>query len=265
MAPFLTRVLLAGVLASGAAHAAATKAYDPPAVKYDDTAKTDAELLALIATLREAIGAQKLGPIDAALARDFTGLVCDDDPGKTCAPGAREARATDAALAPTARLRAALCCADMPKRDITPALEAETVLGQLGAALETESIGGHPDAPGAACMPAWPIFDRRAALKAAEAGDVEADALRTSQVELVLRAKPVADAAIVERIPAGRIVPLTSGAQESLPDGWSAIARPGGGTGFTDAIGLDELTPAGVCFAKRDGRWTIAFTVQRGG
>jgi hypothetical protein len=37
-----------------------------------------------------------------------------------------------------------------------------------------------------------------------------------------------------------------------------------GAVGYTDALGLDELTPGAVCFGKDKGRWRIVSTIQRG-
>jgi hypothetical protein len=41
---------------------------------------------------------------------------------------------------------------------------------------------------------------------------------------------------------------------------------PKGGLGFTDQVGINELTPPALCFLKvPNGEWQIAFTIQRGG
>jgi hypothetical protein len=195
-----------------------------------------------------------MAALDAALADDFTLLTCGTDPTRPCAPGAKGAVATRGKT-PGARLRAGLCCGDMPKKDITEAVRVETVLGLVGALLAEESIGAGPALPGAACLPAPPTYDFAAAAAIARAADVEPGNLRVTSGEAVLRLRAAADAPEAARLPAGRIAPLATLGQESLAPGWIAIALPQGGLGFTRDLVFDELaTPRSVWRKTPAGR-----------
>ena len=68
------------------------------------------------------------------------------------------------------------------------------------------------------------------------------------------------------QIKPGDLLPLVVELTMSIPAGWNSIAMPKGGLGFTDEVGINELTPPAVCFLKNaSGEWQIAFTIQRGG
>ena len=96
------------------------------------------------------------------------------------------------------------------------------------------------------------------------AADIEPDNLRVTTSEIVLRARPASDAAELVRLPVGQMAPLVTDLPESLPDGWTAIAVPQGGYGFTDQLGLNEIAPGGLCFLKNAGGiWEIALSNQR--
>lgn len=256
---------LAVFVSCGAGAASAQpKPYEPVAVTYDESIAGDAALKALIEKMHLAVAEKKTGTIDAALSPDFQVVECDNDPTKACTPALKGALRSNAKLPPPARLRAALCCRDIAPAKITRALREETVLGLIGAALEEETLGGHPALPGLACLPAWPIFDTGKAAAMAVAGDVEPANLRVAAIEMVLREKPAAEAAVLARIAKGRMVPLVTDLAESLPDGWTAIAVPQGGLGYTDQLGLNEIAPGGLCFAKNAaGQWQIALSVLR--
>ena len=143
-------------------------------------------------------------------------------------------------------------------------MREEAVLGFVGAALEEETRGTHPDLPGSVCMPAAPVFDRARAAQIAASADVETGNLRVATTALTLRAKPAKNAEIAAIIASGEAIAFVTDAPEALPDGWSSIALPQGGVGFTDQGGLADLTPAGLCFAKdHTGKWKISAAVQR--
>lgn len=267
------------------------KPYEPLAVAYDRAAETDASLKALIETLRAAVAQNNLAAVDAELSPALIAYDCDADPAKPCPENAigsspapvkitglaKPVRATrslaakaDARAAallklpPPQRLRAGLCCRDVPAQHISKTMREEAVLGFVGAALEEETLGAHPDLPGSVCMPAAPVFDRAKAAQIAASADVETGNLRVATVALTLRAKPARDAEVTAIVASGQAVAFVTDAPEALPDGWSSIALPQGGVGFTDQGGLTDLTPAGLCFAKDDaGNWKISAAVQR--
>ena len=259
--PFGVPALL--LAAAGPAHAQA-KPYEPATVTYERPFDTDTALKNLIDSLHRAIAEKDLKILDAALSPSFIALDCSPDPTKPCGLPVKTAAKATAKLPAPARLRAALCCRDIAPNHITKAMREEAVLGFVAAALEEDSIGTHPDLPGLACVPAWPLFDRAKASAIATAADVEPGNLRVTGHEIALLLLPAASAGESARLPAGQIAPLVSDLPDSLPDGWTAIALPQGGIGYTDQLGLNEIAPGGLCFGKNaKGDWDIALTIQR--
>ena len=273
---FLRRaaLLLAVVLPAPAASAAEYRRYAPVPVHFDRGVESDAELKALIERLRASIGEQNLGVIAKELAPGLVIAQCSADPLKPCPPPPAPAKPNAAKISPgkkpaapprpSERLLAGLCCKDVPIQHITKKMREETALGIFGAALEEETLGANPDLPGAACLPAFPRFDRDAATKIVDATDIEPGNLRAVTLPLTLREKPLAAAPPAAEIVPGHLAPLVTELPESLPDGWSAIALPQGGLGFTRDGGLNDLAPAGICFARDEsGVWKIALVALR--
>ena len=266
------------------------KPYEPVGVAYDRGAEADAALRALVEALRASVAKADASAVDAALSPAAMPVECDADPAKACPPpptaapteaskagkAARPAKPAKAAapkadprlarlvkLPPAQRMRMGLCCRDVPIQHVTDAMREEALLGAVGAALEEETIGANPDLPGAACMPAMPIFDRVKAARLALDADVDNANLRVATTELVLRDRPARDAAEVARIAKGQVAPLVTEAAAALPDGWNSIALPQGGLGYTDQGGMSDLTPAALCFVNEKGGWKIGAVIQR--
>ena len=260
----LVKSALLAVLVLASAAQAQQKPYEPVDVTFDRAAESDPQLKSVIEALHKAVADKNLAALDATLAPGYIALECDADPVKPCAPGVKGATRSNPKLPPPARLRQALCCRDISPAKISKVLREETVLGLIGSALEEETAGATPALPGAACLPAWPVFDTAKAAAIAAAADVENTNLRVTTREILLLDKPAADAAEVARLPAGRIAPLVTDLPDSLPDGWTAIALPQGGIGYTDMTGLNEIAPGGLCFSRNDkGAWQISLTIQR--
>lgn len=237
--------------------------YQPAEAAFARAVADDAGLRAELHRLRGAIEARDMAALDAALAADFALLTCGTDPTKPCAEGAKGAVPASGKTAKE-RLRAGLCCGDMPKKEITEAVRVETVLGLVGALLAEESIAAHPALPGSACLPAPPAYDFAAAAAIARAADVEPANLRVTSGEAVLRQKPDAAAPEAARLPAGRLAPLATLGQEGLAPGWIAIALPQGGLGFTRDLVFEELAAPGLCLTKNaSGAWKIRLITQR--
>ena len=255
--------LLLALAACGGAQAQ-QRPYEPLIATYDRAPEDDPELKALIETLHRAVADRNFELIDASLSKDVAALECETDPTRACQPGLKALTRSDAKLPPPLRLRQALCCRDILPARISRALRDQTLLGVVGSALEEESVGAHPALPGLACLPAWPRFDAAKAAAIAAAADIERENLRVATRELVLRGTPSAGAAEVARIAPGQMAPLVTDLPDSIPDGWTAIALPQGGIGYTDMLGLTDLAPAGLCFARdAAGKWSIALAVQR--
>ena len=56
------------------------------------------------------------------------------------------------------------------------------------------------------------------------------------------------------QIKPGDLLPLVVELTMSIPAGWNSIAMPKGGLGFTDEVGINELTPPAVCFLRERKR-----------
>lgn len=254
--------ILAAALLGGAAHAE-PKPYAEAEVGFARDVGRDPDLRATIERLRDAVEARDISIVDAALAEDFTVLSCGLDPTQPCAAGAAGVVAAAGKTAKD-RLRAGLCCGDLPKKDITEEIRAETVMGLAGAMLASETIGANPNLPGSACLPAWPNYDLAAAAAIAKAADVEPENLRVTSSEVVLRVRAEPGAPELARIPAGRIAPLATLGQEGLAPGWTAIALPKGGLGYTQQLAFEDLTAPALCLVKSAaGAWAIKLITQR--
>ena len=260
---FSSALLAAACIAASAAQGQ-QKPYEPVPVRFERAFDDDPGLKSLIDSLHSAIAEKDVKRLDGALDTNFMALECGPSPLQICAPATRGVVKSLARQPPAARLRAVLCCRDIAPKHVTKAMREEAVLGFVGAALEEGSLGTHPDLPGLACLPAWPLFDRAKASAIALAADIEPENLRVAMREIPLLDRPASGAAEVGKLPLGQIAPLVSDLPDSLPDGWTAIALPQGGLGYTDLLGLNEIAPGGLCFGKgTGGQWTIALTIQR--
>ena len=272
----VARSLAAALVALGAlagpAHAQ-TKPYEAVPLAFDHANGADEALKGLIERLRGHVAKRDLAAIAAETAPALVIAECDANPLKPCPPPDKpkaegKAKATPGKPSPprkpVERLLNGLCCKDVPRQHVTQAMRVETALGLIGAALEEETLGDNTDVPGAACLPAFPRFDRGLAAKMVEAADIEPGNLRNVTQAFSYREKPNEALPVLGTFHAGQVAPLVTDLSESLPDGWSAVARPEGGLAYTNEGGMGDLTPAGVCFARDDaGAWKISLIVQR--
>lgn len=260
---FRAAFALCALLASGAI-AQTAKPYKPVAVTYDRAAESDADLAVLLKDARAAVDAKDAAALAALLSEKFVALDCPANPLKACAPG--KAKVVGAKTAkPIDRLRLAMCCEGKPSPETPEAAQNDTMFAILAANLGAGGVGANPDAKGEVCAPALPRLDRVKAAAAAKAAGVEPENLRVAAVAIPLREKPASGAEAVSQLDPGDLAPLVTDLTGNTPSGWNAIAMTDGAVGYTDALGLDELTPGAVCFAKDKGRWRIVSTIQRGG
>jgi hypothetical protein len=242
-----------------------TKPYESMQATYDRSVENDPALKARIETIRQAVSAHTLAPIEAMISAGYVPLSCTVDPLASCGPGQSKVIGK-MQLKPTERLRTALCCEGDVPADVSKQDQEETVFGFFATVLEENSVSTHPDIPGSACLPALAKFDRAKAAKAVKAAGIDAENLRVAGADIQLREKPAEDAAVALEVKPGDLLPLVVELTMSIPAGWNSIALPKGGLGFTDQVGINELTPPAVCFLKApNGEWQIAFTIQRGG
>ncbi|MBV8849491.1 MAG: hypothetical protein JOZ16_07880 [Methylobacteriaceae bacterium] len=242
-----------------------TKPYEPVQASYDRAVESDPALKARIEAIRQAVSAHMLAPLEAMISGGYVPLSCSNDPLAPCAPGQSKVIGKMQGR-PADRLRTALCCEGEVPADVSRQDQEETVFGFFATALEENSVSAHPDIPGSACLPALAKFDHAKAEKAVQAAGIDPENLRVAGGDIPLREKPAEDAPVALNMKQGDLMPLVVELTMSIPAGWNSIALPKGGLGFTDQVGINELTPPAICFLKfPNGEWQIAFTIQRGG
>jgi hypothetical protein len=242
-----------------------TKPYEAIQATYDRGVANDPALKARIETLRQAVNNHSLTAIEAMIATGYVPLSCANDPLVPCGPGHSKTIGKPQ-MKEADRLRIALCCEGDVPADVSRQDQDETVIGFFATVLEENSVSSHPDVPGSACLPALAKFDRAKAAKAVKAAGIDPENMRVAGADIQLREKPAEEAPIALEIKPGDLLPLVVELTMTIPAGWNSIALPKGGLGFTDQVGINELTPPAVCLLKNaNGEWQIAFTIQRGG
>jgi hypothetical protein len=258
-------VLAASLLSLGARAQTASKTYAPVAVTYDRAAEDDPDLAQLLKVLRNAAQTKHVPSFEATISPNFVALDCAASPLKPCAAGKGKVvgGAATKKQKPLDRMRLAFCCDGKPSPDMPAQAQDETMFAILGATLGASSLGANPDAKGQVCAPALPAVDRRKAAAAAKAAGIEPENLRVATADVPLLSKPARGASPAGKLEAGDLAPIVTDLTTDTPAGWSAIALPDGTVGYTNALGLDELTPAAICFGKEKGQWRIVSTIQR--
>ena len=263
MRSIVSRLALCLALVPFATAAQSAKPYKPVVVTYDRAAESDADLAAFVKQAGAAVQAKGAAALAPLISEKFVALDCPANPLKACAPG--KAKAVGKGGKPIDRVRLAMCCEGKPAPDMPEAAQNETMFAILAANLAAGGLGANPDAKGQVCAPALPRLDRAKAAAAVKAAGVEPENLRVASAAIVLRAKPASTAEAVSQLDPGDLAPLVTDLTQNTPSGWNAIAMTDGAIGFTDALGLDELTPGAICFGKDKGGWKIVSTIQRGG
>lgn len=241
------------------------KPYAPVAAGYDRAAEDDGDLGQLMKILRNAAQARDATSFEATISPNFVALDCAASPLKPCGPGKAKAIGGEAAKKqkPFERMRLAFCCEGKPTPDMPDEAKNDTAFAILGATLGANSLGANPDVKGQVCAPALPAFDRARAAKAAKAAGVEPENLRVAHADIQLYAKPARGAPPSAKLAPGDLAPVVTDLTAETPAGWTAIGLPDGSIGYTNALGLEELTPAAICFAREKGVWRIVSTIQR--
>lgn len=251
---------LAGFGLMALAQAQQIKPYPRAAVTIN-VATPDPALKALIGELSKSAAQDDVNAIEKALASDVQVIICKPDPLQACLPGAPGVRISDKSKTPLQRLRETLCCPGVAAAQITDELRNETITGHMLGALESGQMTSH-ELPGLVCMPTWAIYDRNKAKAIIAATGADPLFLRYASEAIPWREKPEEAAKAAGRVPKGDLVPMLSDVATQMPDGWYAIALPEGRIGYTDAIGLEELTPSGICFRKEASGWKIALVMS---
>lgn len=258
-------IAFAALLMLAPAWAQTAKPYQPVAASYDRAAEDDGDLAQLMKVLRNAAQAKDATSFEATISPNFVALDCSASPLKSCGPGKAKIVGGDASKRqkPFERMRLAFCCEGKSAPDMPEEAKNDTVFAILGTTLGVNSLGANPDAKGQVCAPSLPAFDRTKASKAAKAAGVEPENLRVALTDIQLYAKPARGAALAAKLEPGDLAPVVTDLTRDTPAGWTAIGLPDGSIGYTDALGLEELTPAAICFAKEKGVWRIVSTIQR--
>ena len=255
---------LAVVATSAHAQSTDRKPFEAVSVTYDRERAADPGFVDVLKRVRAAIDKQIVQDLAPLLARDFAVIECAANPLTPCAPGKSKILAAKVA-APIDRLRLALCCDGDPASAVPRIEQDEAVTGTLGSILAAAGAGGSPDLRDAVCVPALPAFDRARAAKAVAAARVEPEDLRVTNTQVTLRTKADKSAPVAATLPAGSLALLVTGLTASVPDGWSVVALPAGGIGYTDELAFEDTAPPALCFTKGAAGWQASTLIQRGG
>lgn len=254
--------LLAAAFAGSVAPAGAQSLKPYPRASVTITPVTpEPALKALVAEISRSAAQDDVSAVEKALSADVQVIICKPDPLQPCVPGAPGVRSSDKSKPPLQRLRETLCCPGVAAEQVTEELRNETITGHMLGALESGQMTSH-ELPGLVCMPSWAVYDRNKAKAIVAAASADPLFLRYASEAIPWRERADEKAKIAGRIPKGDLVPMLSDVATQMPDGWYAIALPDGKIGYTDAIGLEELTPSGVCFRKETAGWKIALVMS---
>jgi hypothetical protein len=239
------------------------KPYEPLVVTYDTTGTEDADLKALIDSLKKAIQSGDVATLKAAAAPElkiyvvmigFPDAASPDplsDPEKR--PG--DQRLDDAAALTTSG------DVDYSREDLDG-----LVVDLFGNALDEGTVGHSKTAKGAICSPAEPIFDREKALDIAEAAGVPAGNLWILSEDTEFREKPSIDAPVLTKLDAGTIVPFQEGSVEG-EDGegdWYSVILPSAKIGYALNDVSRGFQATSVCYGQVDGKWAVTAVIIPG-
>lgn len=246
---------------------AQTKPFERVAATYDRTAAEEKSADAAINRLRGYVEKRDIKSISGMLSKDFTAILCDDDPTTECLPGKPGVKAPSSKLTAVQRMEQGMCCMDTPFAKASRRLITDTILQRIDASLSTDLIAAHPELPNTICAPAVPKFDRGQAKAMLRATGADPRNLRVTEDPIVLREKPAKDAPVATTIPAGTLVAFMMRESQSLPTGWLAIAMPQGGLGYQDTslptYHEYDPRPPSLCMKREGAAWRISLYIER--
>jgi hypothetical protein len=240
-----------------------TKPYEALTVTYDTTGADDAELKALVETLKTAIATGDVATLKANAAPEvkiYSPMIGFPDATPPAALPDPDKRPGDERLDQAATLTAT-GDVDYSREDLDG-----LVVDLFGNALDRGTLGHSKTAGGAICSPAEPIFDRDKALAIADAAGMPSSNLWILSEETEFREKANETSAVLAKLPAGTIVPFIEGSVDG-EDGeadWYSVALPSGKVGYaTNDISLG-FQATSVCYGKVDGKWAVTAVVVPG-
>jgi len=259
-----TMVALLGATALAAEEPASQiKPYEALTVTYDTSGTDDAELKALVESLKVAIATGDVATLKASAAPEvkiYSPMIGFPDATPAGPLPDPEKRPGDERLDSAATMTST-GEVDYSREDLDG-----LVVDLFGNALDAGTIGHSKTAGGAICSPAEPIFDRDKALAIADAAGVPSGNLWILSEETEFYAKPVETSPVVMKLPAGSIVPFIEGSVDG-EDGsadWYSVALPSGQIGYsTNDISLG-FQATSVCYDKVDGQWMVTAVVVPG-
>ena len=185
------------------------KPYEALTVTYDTTGTDDAELKALVETLKVAISTGDVATLKASAAPEvkiYSPMIGFPDATPAEALPDPEKRPGDERLDSAATM-SSTGDVDYSREDLDG-----LVVDLFGNALDSGTIGHSKTARGAICSPAEPIFDRDKALAIAEAAGVRFVHLWILSEDPEFHEKPTETTSGRVKRPAGTIVPVIGGA-----------------------------------------------------
>ena len=239
------------------------KPYEALTVTYDTTGADDAELKALVETLKTAIATGDVATLKANAAPEvkiYSPMIGFPDATPPAALPDPDKHPGDQRLDEAATLTAT-GDVDYSREDLDG-----LVVDLFGNALDRGTLGHSKTAGGAICSPAEPIFDRDKALAIADAAGMPSSNLWILSEETEFREKANETSAVLAKLPAGTIVPFIEGSVDG-EDGdadWYSVALPSGKVGYaTNDISLG-FQATSVCYGKVDGKWVVTAVVVPG-
>lgn len=239
------------------------KPYEALSVTYDTTGTDDAELKALVETLKTAISTGDVATLKANAAPEvkiYSPMIGFPDATPADALPDPEKRPGDERLDSAATMTST-GDVEYSREDLDG-----LVVDLFGNALDSGTIGHSKTARGAICSPAEPIFDRDKALAIADAAGVPSGNLWILSEDTEFHEKPTETSPVLTKLPAGTIVPFIEGSVDG-EDGnadWYSIALPSGKIGYsTNDISLG-FQATSVCYGKVDGKWAVTAVIVPG-
>jgi hypothetical protein len=246
---------------------AQTKSFERVLATYDRAAAEEKSADAAINRLRTYVEKRDIKSISSMLSKDFTAILCAEDPTTECLPGIPGVKAPSSKLTAVQRMEQGMCCLDTPFAKASRKLITDTILQRMDASLSTDLIAAHPELPNTICAPAVPKMDRRQAKAMLDATGADPRNLRVTDDPVVLRERPAKDAPVASTIPAGTLVAFMIRESQSLPRGWLAIAMPQGGLGYQDtslpAYHEYDPRPPSLCMKREESAWRISLFIER--
>lgn len=234
--------------------------YKPVIVGIDDKGADDAELVALIDNLKQAVRKRDVAAIRNAAAPTLAIVTPPVGFPPANAPKPLKLDGEPSGPQRLDKAIALLAGEGEPDRKRLDAL----ILATVAEALSSGTIGRSALVRGALCAPAEPKFNRGQVLAIAEAAGEVPDNLVILIEETVFLEKPDTAAAAIATLKPGSVVPFVEGAVEGA-DGkrdWYAIGLPTGRRGYAKGDRSTSFEATRLCFTKEGPKDSAAWAIS---